>query len=98
MRTEAPGSSDPDVLVRAVAEARTLITFDKDFGELAFKAGLPAACGIVLFRISRRSRARTVERAVALLESRSDWVGHFSVIEDARIRMVPLPPSPQPPK
>lgn len=38
-----------------------------------------------------------VARAVAVLESRSDWTGHFSVVEDARIRMVPLPPAaPQP--
>jgi len=27
------------------------ITFDKDFGELAWRVGLPASCGIVLFRL-----------------------------------------------
>jgi predicted nuclease of predicted toxin-antitoxin system len=39
IREVAPGSSDPDVLSRALAEERLLITFDKDFGELAFRRG-----------------------------------------------------------
>jgi len=55
MRTEAPGSRDEDVLARAQSEERILITFDKDFGELAFRAHLPSATGIVLLRISAPS-------------------------------------------
>jgi predicted nuclease of predicted toxin-antitoxin system len=51
IRTDAPGSKDPDILRRAVAENRTVLTFDKDFGDLAFQFGLPATCGIVLFRL-----------------------------------------------
>jgi predicted nuclease of predicted toxin-antitoxin system len=31
----APGTSDPDVLAWAAREQRILLTFDKDFGELA---------------------------------------------------------------
>jgi predicted nuclease of predicted toxin-antitoxin system len=48
IRTYAPGSSDIDVLAIAEAENRILLTFDRDFGELASRAGLPAICGIVL--------------------------------------------------
>ena len=33
-----------------MAESRLLLTFDKDFGELTFRLGVPASCGIVLFR------------------------------------------------
>jgi hypothetical protein len=29
--------------------------------------------------------------AVRALESRTDWAGHFSVIEETRVRMTPLP-------
>jgi len=31
------------------------------------------------------------EKVVATLEGRTDWLGHFSVIEDSRIRMRKLP-------
>ena len=36
IRTESPGISDPEVLSHAQAENRILLTFDKDFDELAF--------------------------------------------------------------
>jgi predicted nuclease of predicted toxin-antitoxin system len=92
-RTDTPGSSDRQVLARAETEDRILITFDKDFGELAFRAKLPASSGIILFRISAPSSAHIARVAVAALESRTDWAGHFAVIEDTRIRMTPLPPA-----
>jgi predicted nuclease of predicted toxin-antitoxin system len=91
IRTDAPGSSDPQVLARAQAEDRILVTFDKDFGELAFRSGLPASSGVVLFRISMPSSSYIARVAVAALESRTDWAGHFAVVEDDRIRMTPLP-------
>jgi predicted nuclease of predicted toxin-antitoxin system len=91
MRTEAPGSRDEDVLARAQSEERILITFDKDFGELAFRAHLPSATGIVLLRISAPSPDAMALTIVSALSRRTDWVGHFSVIEDDRVRMTPLP-------
>jgi predicted nuclease of predicted toxin-antitoxin system len=91
IRIEAPGSSDQEVIARTSAESRLLVTFDKDFGELAFRSKLPAVCGIVLFRISAPSAAHVARAAVAALESRPDWAGNFAVVENHRIRMRPLP-------
>ncbi len=91
VRMDAPDSSDRQVLDRAVAEDRILITFDKDFGELAFRAGLPASSGIVLFRIRLTSPSQVAQPAVAALESRADWAGHFAVVLDDRVRMTLLP-------
>jgi predicted nuclease of predicted toxin-antitoxin system len=51
IRADAPGIIDQDVLARSFEDARVLLTFDKDFGELAWRSGLPASCGIVLFRL-----------------------------------------------
>lgn len=48
VRMEAPGITDPEVLAWAGREERILLTFDKDFGELAGKSALPRACGIGL--------------------------------------------------
>lgn len=91
MRSEAPGTRDLEIIARAQAENRILITFDKDFGELAFHSKLPASSGIVLFRISAPSSAHVAQVVVAALESRTDWANHFAVVEDGRIRMTPLP-------
>ena len=51
----AAGSKDKAVLQRAQDEERVLITFDKDFGELAFRRGLPASSGTILLRLAAPS-------------------------------------------
>ena len=86
---DSPGSSDRDVIRQATGQERLLVTFDKDFGELAFREhhGLS---GVILFRISMPSAARVAEVVMAALGSRDDWEGHFAVVEDQRIRMRPL--------
>jgi predicted nuclease of predicted toxin-antitoxin system len=91
VRSDAPGSSDIQVIACAQTENRVPVTFDKDFGELAFRSRLPASSGIILFRISTPSPAYVARVAVAALESRADWADHFAVVEDDRIRMTPLP-------
>lgn len=91
IREIAPGSPDADVLAGALAEGRLLITCDKDFGELVFRRGARASHGIVLFRISQPSSAAMAERIAAVLASRNDWAGHFSVVDDSTIRMRRLP-------
>ncbi len=91
VRLAAPGSSDVEVLAAAQREARVLVTFDKDFGELAFRFGLPAESGIILFRIAVKSAEDVARIAAAAIGARSDWTGHFSVVEDDRIRMTRLP-------
>jgi predicted nuclease of predicted toxin-antitoxin system len=55
IREDARGSNDEQVLTRAQKEERILLTFDKDFGELAFRSKLPASSGVILFRISTSS-------------------------------------------
>lgn len=91
VRTDAPGSSDREVLDRAQSEKRVLLTFDKDFGELAFRSGLPATSGIILLRLTATSPEHVARTVAAALQGRTDWEGNFSVIEDFRIRMTPLP-------
>jgi len=91
VRTEMPGSGDRAVLERAQMEKRLLLTFDKDFGELAFRFGLPVESGVVLFRMTMSSPAGVAAKATAVLESREDWSGHFSVVQDHRVRMIATP-------
>jgi predicted nuclease of predicted toxin-antitoxin system len=85
------GCGDADVLARAVAEGRVLVTFDKDFGELAFRSRLPATCGVVLFRITPHGRQQDTNLVFQALQSRYDWAGAFWTVTDQRIRRRPLP-------
>jgi predicted nuclease of predicted toxin-antitoxin system len=87
---DGPSSSDRAVLARAFEEARVLLTFDKDFGELAWKHHLPARCGVILFRCAMPAPEAVGSALAAMVAQRDDWPGHFSVIEDGRVRMRPL--------
>jgi predicted nuclease of predicted toxin-antitoxin system len=87
VRLAAPGATDADVMALAARENRILLTFDKDFGELAGRSELPPACGIVLFRLSAPRSAEASQRLAQIIASRDDWAGHFSVVESGRVRM-----------
>ncbi len=78
------------VLTMAVEEQRLLLTFDQDFGELARRAGLPASCGVILLRLPMKRSTQIAQAILSRLNERSDWAGHFSVVEPGRIRMRPL--------
>lgn len=76
----------------AQRERRVLVTFDKDFGELAFRIGAAAAFGVVLFRINAASPDLVARTAVATFADRTDWAGSFVVVEDQRLRIRSMPP------
>jgi predicted nuclease of predicted toxin-antitoxin system len=90
VRTTAPGMADAEVLAWAARESRILLTFDKDFGELARTAALPSSCGVILFRLPVPPPGEIGARIAAMVAARRDWAGHFSVIEPGRVRMRPL--------
>lgn len=90
------GASDADILVRAQAESRVVVTQDKDFGELAFRIGLPATCGVILFRLAGDDADADNRRMVAVIESRADWSGAFVVANEKRVRVRPLPSASSP--
>ena len=92
IRTASPGVPDAVVLARAVAQGRVLVTFDKDFGDLAFHSGLPTGCGVILFRLRAGTSAELATQIVAAIAQRNDWAGQFAVVEPGRVRMRALPP------
>jgi predicted nuclease of predicted toxin-antitoxin system len=59
VRTTAPGTSDPEVLAWAARESRILLTFDKDFGELARASALPPSWAWYCSASRCRDRARS---------------------------------------
>ncbi len=92
VRQSAPGSTDAEVLAWAARERRTLLTFDKDVGELAGNAALPTSCGVVLFRLPMARASNAGQRLAGIINARQDWADHFSVVEPGRVRMRKLKP------
>ena len=50
-KESSPSLADPSLLQQATQEQRTLITHDKDYGDLIVRDGTPAPFGVILFRI-----------------------------------------------
>jgi len=71
-------ASDDVILARAQAELRILVTHDKDFGELAFRVGLPAESGVILLRLTGLDRDADNRRAIEAVESRGEQMGRSS--------------------
>lgn len=90
LRTAAPALPDHEAVAWAARDERVILTFDKDFGELAVRHRLPDKSGVVLFRLPMTA-VRSIGHTIAQrLKERDDWAGHFSVVEAGRIRMRPL--------
>src|SRR5260370_35892207 len=74
MRIAAPRATDPDVLVWAAREERSLLSFDKDFGDLAKASVLPPEWGVALLRLPMpRPRDAGQDRA-GRITGRPDWL------------------------
>lgn len=89
-------ADDAAILGRAQAEHRIVVSHDKGLGELAFRYGLPADCGVILLRLTGPSADADNRRAVEALSSDVEFGGHFSVVTDDRIRTRQLPSATRP--
>lgn len=91
-RTHMPGGTDSALLAAAQKDSRVVLTCDKDFGELAFHWGLPASCGVVLFRFTASSPIAFLQRFKELMEAEREigFSGKFCVVEADRVRSRPL--------
>jgi predicted nuclease of predicted toxin-antitoxin system len=87
----APGAGDETVLASALHEHRVLLTLDKDFGELVFRRGRDASCGVILLRPRTRSPEVVSDFFVKVLSQPIEWVGCFTVAREGSIRVRPLP-------
>ncbi len=81
---EDPG--DQAILVRAHNERRTVVTVDKDFGELAVRRGMPHAGIIRLVGLPLRHQAATLIQVLPLHESELS-LGAIVTAELGRLRI-----------
>jgi predicted nuclease of predicted toxin-antitoxin system len=85
------GASDEEILARAGAEKRLLVTQDKDFGELVFRSRLSISQGVVLFRLAGMTPDQDNRKIIEVLESGTEWAGHFAVVTETQVRLRQLP-------
>jgi predicted nuclease of predicted toxin-antitoxin system len=85
------GADDDTVLALSLSEGRVLVTFDKDFGEMAFRQGENATSGVVLLRPRLRSPDYLARFLTAVLAQPIVWEGHFCVAQEGKVRVIPLP-------
>lgn len=83
--------SDVEVLALAVREQRSVLTFDRDYGELVFSRRLPVPPAIFYLRLPSYRPAQPGMLVASLLESKRSFAGLFVIIEPTGLRMRPLP-------
>jgi predicted nuclease of predicted toxin-antitoxin system len=91
VKEQLKGAKDEAILAVGVREGRVVVTQDKDFGELCFRAGLPATCGVVLFRLSGTKPEEDISRILNVLNGDIEFSGHFCVVDKDTIRLRELP-------
>jgi predicted nuclease of predicted toxin-antitoxin system len=83
----ASGAADDDVLARAAAAERILLTADKDFGELVYRLGRAHAGVVLLRQAGVPSVARAEAVAVLFRDRASELPGNFTVVEPDAVRI-----------
>lgn len=79
---DAPGIADAEVLRRAHAEERILVTNDKDFGERVYRERFPH-CGIVLLRLDNERSQNKIDVLRRLLEEYAERLPNRFVVATA---------------
>lgn len=84
--------TDAEVLEKAVAENRVVLTFDLDFGEILAAGGYQHA-SVIIFRLRDSRSNRVISRLGEVLAASADALEELAVIvvEDGRHRLRRLP-------
>lgn len=81
------GISDREVIEFAIKEGRTVITFDRDYGELVFRHGYRIPAGVIYLRWKQYQPDEPGRYLVELLRKESiDLSNALTVIDDDSIR------------
>lgn len=85
-----PGTADDEILNAGEADARILITEDRDFGEMVIRQRLGVR-GVILLELDRLTNATEAETVADVVSAhRERLVGNLVVVEPGRIRVRPL--------
>ena len=90
------GSPDEWVLQTAATQVRTILTFDRDFGDLVYHQGeVPPPAGIVFFRAKTFTPTEPALWLLRLLELQTRFEGFFTTVTAELTRQRELPRQPE---
>lgn len=84
------GLTDEAVLAWAVREMRWIVTFDRDYGELIFRRGLPPPPTIILLRVQHYRPQDPAQWIIDLMASAAALTGQFVVYTGESLRKRPM--------
>lgn len=85
--TDFPGILDEEVIEIAKKENRTIVTFDRDYGELIFKKGLKPQAGVIYLRWENFQPNEPGEYLIQLFNLKQiKFEGYLTVIGENNIR------------
>lgn len=83
---QARGMDDDDIVQKAFAENRIVVTNDKDFGDKVFRERWPHR-GVILLRLEDERAPKKIEALKRLLERYADQLNdRFVVVTEATVR------------
>jgi predicted nuclease of predicted toxin-antitoxin system len=88
----SPGLKDEAVLDLAAKQARGLMTFDRDYGELVYRRRMPCPPAIIYLRFDPASPTEPAQVVQSLLSiPESELSGYFLVLDRDSVRKRLLP-------
>jgi len=82
-----PSISDESVMQFAISEKRTIVTFDRDYGELIFKQGYRPPEGVIYLRIEPLYPDYPAEIVHRLIQSQNyRLMGALTVVDENKVR------------
>ena len=88
----SPGMADDEVLRLASVQGRVIVTFDRDYGDLVFRRGLPPPAGVLYLRFAPKSPRELAAYVIELKASGVQLEGRFTSASRKGIRQRPMRP------
>jgi predicted nuclease of predicted toxin-antitoxin system len=83
---ENPGISDEQVMEWAMKEGYTILTHDRDYGELIYKFNFKPKGGVVYFRLQDFEPSDPAKILLALIDQSINFTTLLTVISDSSVR------------
>jgi predicted nuclease of predicted toxin-antitoxin system len=84
---DSPSITDREVMQISIDENRTIITFDRDYGELIYKYGFRPPAGVIYLRMQNFQPEEPAELILKLLNNPTlEFTGLFTVADEKSIR------------